>query len=152
MIQPQEVEEAQKRWAQALVHLSSFCHKHLDPSQRYHEAEKVLEELYDFKNPFAFKPTLAHGAKTFRLTKSEALFYFIKSDDAGFALKNWKEVHFHNAQILRYTDHAVAMGRYLFTPHHSSQTTTVEYTFVYQKNPNHELKIIAHHSSLPYNP
>mgnify|MGYP003323348530 FL=1 len=44
---------------------------------------------------------------------------------------------------------ALAMGNYFFTDLNGNKTK-VEYTFAYIKNDAGELKIILHHSSLPY--
>ena len=41
------------------------------------------------------------------------------------------------------------MGNYFFTDLNGGKTK-VEYSFVYKKNDLGELKIILHHSSLPY--
>ena len=48
-----------------------------------------------------------------------------------------------------YDDIAIAMGNYFFTDLNGGKTK-VEYSFVYKKNDLGELKIILHHSSLPY--
>jgi hypothetical protein len=44
---------------------------------------------------------------------------------------------------------ALVMGNYLFTDLNGDKTK-VEYTFAYIKDDSEELKIILHHSSLPY--
>ena len=46
---------------------------------------------------------------------------------------------------------AVAMGNYYFTDTKGDETK-VEYTFAYVKDSDNNLRIVAHQSSLPYNP
>ena len=48
-----------------------------------------------------------------------------------------------------YDNIAIAMGNYYFTDLEGVKTK-VEYTFVYKQNNEGDLKIILHHSSLPY--
>ena len=43
----------------------------------------------------------------------------------------------------------MAMGKYFFTPQ-KGEGVKVEYTFGYVKNDDGKLKIVLHHSSLPY--
>ena len=47
-----------------------------------------------------------------------------------------------------YDDIAIAMGNYFFTDLNGDRTI-VEYSFVYKKY-GYEIKVILHHSSLPY--
>jgi len=44
---------------------------------------------------------------------------------------------------------AVAMGNYWFTGTDGNETK-VEYSFAYEKDDDGELKIVLHHSSLPF--
>lgn len=150
MITQRHVEEAQQLWRKALLALGTCAH--LDFSQRYERAQRTLGELYDFAVGPLFKPTLARGTSTFRLNEGGVLAYFIQDrGDAGFALKGWQDVKFENAQILCFSSYAVAMGHYHFRDDELN-TTTVEYTFTYREKKEHEpvVKIIAHHSSIPY--
>jgi len=85
---------------------------------------------------------------------NSALSYFIGSDnkfseDKGFALNPWVKVDFENDSINIIDDIAIAMGNYFFTDRNGGKTK-VEYSFVYKKNEEEDLKIILHHSSLPY--
>jgi hypothetical protein len=47
---------------------------------------------------------------------------------------------------------AVAMGNYWFTPADGGPETKVEYTFGYVRGEDGALKIVVHHSSVPFNP
>ena len=68
-------------------------------------------------------------------------------EDNGFALSNWTEILFDNSNIIINEDIAIAMGNYTFK--NEASKIKVEYSFVY-KNYGDEIKIILHHSSLPY--
>tara|TARA_B100002052_G_C15555466_1_gene451045 strand:- start:266 stop:661 length:396 start_codon:yes stop_codon:yes gene_type:complete len=111
-----------------------------------------LDKIYDFQNQVLFKPTKAANEQ-FRNSKGSAYSYFIAGDDRecqednGFALSNWTEILFDNSNIIINEDIAIAMGNYTFKNEVSK--IKVEYSFVY-KNYGNEIKIILHHSSLPY--
>ena len=68
--------------------------------------------------------------------------------DSGFALNPWVSVEFENDSINVVGDVGIAMGNYFFTDQNGDQTK-VEYSFVYKKVGD-SLKIILHHSSLPF--
>ena len=111
-----------------------------------------LDKIYDFQNQVLFKPTKAANEQ-FRNSKGSAYSYFIAGDDRecqednGFALSNWTEILFDNSNIIINEDIAIAMGNYTFK--NEASKIKVEYSFVY-KNYGNEIKIILHHSSLPY--
>ena len=92
--------------------------------------------------------------KQFRNNFESALSYFIGnnpsfSEDSGFALNPWVNVEFKNESINIYGDIGMAMGNYFFTDE-NGDITKVEYSFVY-KRIGDTVKIVLHHSSLPYN-
>ena len=113
-----------------------------------------INKMYDYENGIVqFKPTKASDFQ-FRGDVKAALSYFIGSDsdfneDKGFALNPWVKVDFENNSINIINDIAIAMGNYFFTDNDGGKTK-VEYSFVYKKNDIGDLKIILHHSSLPY--
>ena len=86
-----------------------------------------------------------------------ALSYFVGGNDAyeedkGFAIKPYTNVKFDNVGIINNSCRmAVAMGNYFFTDTKGGETK-VEYTFAYVKDSDGDLRIVAHQSSLPYNP
>ena len=116
--------------------------------------QEFLENQYDFKiGNVQFKPTKA-SSHQFRNDISAAMTYFIgknKSfeEDSGFALTPWSEVKFENDSIQYHDNIASAMGNYFFKDS-SNNEIKVEYTFVYIKRGDGDIKIILHHSSLPY--
>ena len=113
-----------------------------------------ISKMYDYENGIVqFKPTKASDAQ-FRGDVKSALSYFIGSDsdfseDSGFALNPWVNVDFENNSINIINDIAIAMGNYFFLDNNGDKTK-VEYSFVYKKNDKGDLKIILHHSSLPF--
>lgn len=155
MIAEQEVHDAQKAWGDMVLSFSQRAQECLMEQKQLPKSfeefcSERLHQLYDFEHGILFKPTLASRESAFRLDRLSALSYFIAADDAGFALKDWKSVVFENAQILRFFQHAMAMGHYHFR-NGDGAITSVEYSFVYYKPQlSCPLKILLHHSSLPY--
>ena len=151
MIRKEDILKSQDLWARGLVEIG-------DSKDDYSKAEnltlKLLDQLYDFRvGKVQFKPTKASDQQ-FRNDKDSALSYFIGADknfpeDSGFAMSQWKNIEFKNDSINIYEDVAIVMGNYFFTDG-SGAETKVEYTFGYIKR-DKSLKIILHHSSLPYN-
>jgi len=150
MIKKEDILKSQELWAKGIVEIG-------DSKDDYSKAQnltlKLLDELYDFRvGKVQFKPTKASNQQ-FRNDEDSALSYFIGADknfpkDSGFAMNQWKNIEFKNDSINIYENIAIAMGNYFFTDG-SGAKTKVEYTFGYIKRDN-SLKIILHHSSLPY--
>jgi len=117
-------------------------------------AENLVDNLYAYQTgQVLFNPTKAADI-TFRTMEEGAISYFIGHDknfpeDKGFALEPWTNVQFNNAAIYINGNVAMAMGEYFFTPQ-KGDVVKVEYTFGYVKNDDGKLKIVSHHSSLPY--
>ena len=120
-------------------------------------ASRVLGEVYGYNlGPVLFKPTMASGEQTFRPTKRGALSYFVGHDpeyplDGGFGLKGWRDVQSEPAAIFVDGDVAIWMGWVTMTDK-DGQVTTVDKSFGYKKDADGVLRIVLHHSSLPYQP
>jgi hypothetical protein len=147
----EEVVKAQKDWGNALVNLG----KVYTDGQDYKKAAKnLVDNLYAYQTgQVLFKPTKAADVK-FRTTKEGAISYFVGHnkdfpEDKGFALQPWTNVQFENAAIYINGNVSMAMGKYLFTPKKGT-AVKVEYTFGYVKKDDGRLRIVLHHSSLPY--
>jgi hypothetical protein len=151
-ITKEEVIAAQQEWADGIVDISDVYVAEGDYRER---ARQHINELYAYEQgEVLFKPTLA-SEDQFRETFDEALSYFVGGEideDQGFAIKPWSNVRFGEQQIITDEDSALAMGNYFFTPVGSEEETKVEYTFGYIKDEDGQLRINAHHSSLPYSP
>ncbi len=103
-----------------------------------------------------FKPTMASGEQTFRPTKEGALAYFCgHSDDYprdnGFAIMGWRAVENVTSASFIQGDVAMWMGWVKLTNKDGS-VTTVDKSFGYKKDETGTLRIVLHHSSLPYQP
>ena len=147
----QEIEKAQEKWGKGIVKIGEL--KNSLKECRMLTID-FINKMYDYENGIVqFKPTKASDFQ-FRGDVKAALSYFIGSDsdfieDKGFALNPWVKVDFENNSINIINDIAIAMGNYFFTDNDGGKTK-VEYSFVYKKNDIGDLKIILHHSSLPY--
>ena len=146
----EEVKAAQSAWGEALVALGSTFKE----SGNYEGlAKDAISKLYAYESDgVLFKPTKA-SANPFRASAGDALSYFVAtngkcSEDKGFALQPWYGVRFENHGVQIHGDIALAMGTYYFKSEDNSETR-VEYSFGYKKIDG-QLKIILHHSSLPY--
>ena len=142
--------EYQTKWANGIVELGKTKGDIVNSKKL---ATDFINSLYDFKNgTVQFKPTKASEFQ-FRNDFDSALSYFIGSnpsfaEDAGFALNPWVDVEFKNDSINIFDNLGLAMGNYFFTDL-KGEKTKVEYSFVYRRE-GESLKIILHHSSLPY--
>ena len=147
----QEIEKAQEKWGNGIVKIGELKDS-LKECRMF--TINFINKMYDYENGIVqFKPTKASDFQ-FRGDVKAALSYFIGSDsdfneDKGFALNPWVKVDFENNSINIINDIAIAMGNYFFTDNDGVKTK-VEYSFVYKKNDIGDLKIILHHSSLPY--
>ncbi len=149
-----EVIGAQKAWCQALIDISSTYAKNGQPAAKA-LAEKVIDSAYGYQmGAVLFKPTLTVAPQTFRTTRTGALSYFVGGDpafpqDKGFALKGWTKCESQNAEIFIAGDSATSMGNVMVTDK-NSKVTTVDKTWTYVKDDPGNLRIVVHHSSLPY--
>lgn len=151
-----EVLAAQKAWGEGLVAISTtYDDKGLEAAKDL--AEKIIDQAYGYDyGVVLFKPTLTTAPQTFRLTKEGALAYFVGNDpnfpsDTGFALKGWRDVKIENAAIIITGEEATTMGKVMITDK-NGKVTTVDKTWEFIKDQEGKLRIILHHSSLPYTP
>ena len=120
-------------------------------------AEKTLDRLYGFElGPVLFKPTLSGGLQTFRPTKTGALSYFIGHDpeypdDSGFGIKFWRSVKPETSATFIQNNVAMWMGWVTFRDI-NGKTPKVDKSWGYKLDDQGKLRIILHHSSLPYIP
>lgn len=151
-----EVEAAQMAWGNALVAIATAY------DTNGHAAAKalagdVIDAAYAYDmGPVLFKPTLASGelAQTFRTTRDGAVSYFVGGDsnfsqDSGFALKGWRSYEIDNAGIVITGNSAMSMGHVTVTDA-DGNSTTVDKTWGYVRGPDGKLRIMLHHSSLPF--
>ena len=142
------------QWGNELIAISaSYEEKGIE--QATIKASEMLDRLYGFEfGPVLFKPTLSGGGQTFRTTKQGALSYFVGHDplypmDTGFGIKFWREVKSETSAIMTEENVAMWMGWVMFT-NKDGDMVKVDKSFGFRKLQSSELKIVLHHSSLPY--
>lgn len=151
-----DVLAAQQAWGDALVQISTdYQEGGIDRARD--TARSVIEAAYGFNlGPVLFKPTLTVAPQTFRTTAEGALAYFVGHDDnfpddSGFALKGWRDVAVENAAVFINGDTAMSMGNVMIT-NADGEVTTVDKTWGWARDDQGDLRIVLHHSSLPFTP
>ena len=145
---------ARTAWGEALIAISkAFEDGGIDAARSL--ASDVLDAAYGYDlGPVLFKPTLSGGEQTFRTTKEGALSYFVAHDDTypndgGFAIRGWRDVRYAEAASFIEGDVGMWMGSAFFTDK-DGNVTQADKTFGYKKDADGIVKIVLHHSSLPY--
>ena len=151
-----QVLAAQNAWGDALVKISTiYDNSGFDAAKK--TAEAVIDSAYGYSlGPVLFKPTLTVAPQTFRTTREGALAYFVGGNktfasDTGFALKHWRSYKIENAAIFTDGDVAISMGNVRITDR-DGNVTVVDKTWGWKRGTDGNLRIVLHHSSLPYNP
>lgn len=146
--------DAQKGWCNALVQINETKEKGGDYRK---VASDIIDAAYNYQHGIVlFKPTLTTGAQTFRMDKESALAYFVGGslkykDDTGFALKGWKKCKSKPKGIILMGETAISMGN-VHIWNKDGKETIVDKTWGYRLDEKGNLRIILHHSSLPYSP
>ena len=149
-----ELAEARAAWGNGLVALST-AYDDCGIKAAQAVADGLLDELYGFEfGTILFKPTLSGGAQTFRTDKQGTLSYFIGHNpnypqDNGFGLKSWSEVTSETSSFFIEGDIAMWMGWVFFT-NKKGDAIKVDKSFGYRRSDDGSLKLVLHHSSLPY--
>jgi hypothetical protein len=154
-ITEREVVDAQKAWGEGIIAIGKT---YSDGGDYAAAAASHINRFYGYDLSLVlFKPTLA-SLDQFRTSFDAALSYFVGGnpsfpEDKGFAIRPWTKVRWKNYGIVNNScNMAVAMGNYWFTPADGGADTKVEYTFAYVRGEAGDLKIVVHHSSVPFNP
>ena len=155
MISKDELTKARIAWGEGIVAISkAFEEQGIKKAST--TANEILDDLYGFEfGPILFKPTLSGGVQTFRTDKEGTLSYFIGNnpkypEDTGFGIKSWHKVESETSSLFINENIAMWMGWVTFT-NKDGETVKVDKSWGYKKVANGSLKIILHHSSLPYN-
>ncbi|NRB02904.1 MAG: phosphoribosyl-AMP cyclohydrolase [Rhodobacteraceae bacterium] len=120
-------------------------------------ASDCLDDYYGYDlGPVLFKPTMASGEQTFRPSRAGAMAYFCGHStdyplDKGFAIMGWRAMERITSASFIQGDVAMWMGWIKLTNKDGS-VTTVDKSFGYKKDAQGKLRIVLHHSSLPYQP
>lgn len=147
----ERVTALQTAWGEGIVKIGAV---HTAGGDYETAAREHITQFYAYEEETVlFKPTLA-SADQFRGSFDEALSYFVGgsiSEDGGFAIAPYTDVRWENEGTIINGDVALAMGNYYFTTTEGAEIK-VEYTFGIEQQEDGELKIILHHSSLPFTP
>lgn len=153
-ITQEDVKAAQIAWGEALVRISEdFAEGGIDAARA--TAEEVLDTAYGFQmGQVLFNPTLTEAPQSFRTTREGALAYFVGHDenfprDTGFALGGWTDVEIENYAIFIQGDIAKTMGNVHLT-NAEGEVVTVYKTWGFVRDEAGDLRIVLHHSSLPF--
>ncbi|MBE3640261.1 phosphoribosyl-AMP cyclohydrolase [Mangrovicoccus algicola] len=155
-ITTEEIEQALVTWGNGKIAISkAFEEGGIEAARSVASANLDAYYGYDL-GPVLFKPTMASGEQTFRPTKPGALAYFCGHSedyprDNGFAIMGWRATENITAATFVQGDIAMWMGWIRLTDRNGS-VTTVDKSFGYKKDGAGILRIVLHHSSLPYMP
>ena len=146
--------QARQAWGDGLIAIAKDFEQ-AGIEQAKQTASAVLDSAYGYDlGPVLFKPTLSGGPKTFRTTKKGALSYFVGHDpdfpkDTGFGIKGWRSYASETAASFIQGDVAMWMGWFSVTDN-NGHVTKVDKSFGYRLDVTGKLRIVLHHSSLPY--
>jgi hypothetical protein len=145
---------ARTAWGNGLLGISkSFENEGIGMARKV--ASNMLDTLYGFDlGQVLFKPTLSSGSKTFRSTKEGALSYYIGQNsnypnDVGFGVMPWREFNSNTSAIFIDDTVAMWMGSVSLIDR-DGRVTKVEKSYGYKLDDYGNLRIMLHHSSLPY--
>jgi hypothetical protein len=150
----EQVLAAQQAWGQGLVAIAT-AHREGGAERGRAVAGQVLDAAYGYASgPVLFKPTLTLAPQTFRTTREGALAYFAGGNpafpnDTGFAFNGWTAVEVQNAAIFIDGRTAMTQGNVRLTDG-QGRVTTVDKTWGFHRDDAGTIRIVLHHSSLPY--
>ena len=152
----ERIRKAQQDWGEGLVQISQ--HYTMGGLARARKtASKLIDDLYCYADmQVLFKPTMASGDQTFRLTKQGAISYFVGHDpdysqDTGFALRGWRRFEIEEAGAFVSGTICIWMGRIILEDE-KGEITRVDKSWGYKEDPMGFPRIVLHHSSLPFEP
>tara|TARA_B100000579_G_C22817694_1_gene848819 strand:- start:1524 stop:1994 length:471 start_codon:yes stop_codon:yes gene_type:complete len=154
MINDKDMSDARKAWGDGII-LISKTYDENGIEEATAVAKKILQDLYAFElGPILFKPTMSGGNQTFRSDLEGALSYFVGSNpkynmDKGFGIKSWYKCESKTSDIFIENDIAMWMGAVTLSSK-NGDVIKVDKSWAYKKMSNGNLKIVLHHSSLPY--
>jgi hypothetical protein len=152
----QDLANARRAWGNALVKISTINDEY-GLAAATKAANEVIDAAYGYNlGPVLFKPTLTTGDHVFRPTREGALAYFVGQNprfpnDTGFALKGWRSADIQTVAEFIDGDVGLWMGMVTLTDKYGRRTR-VDKSWGYKKDENGDLRIVLHHSSLPYTP
>ncbi len=149
-----DLANALRAWGEGMVSISS-AYRQRGYEDARNVAKKLISDLYGYSmGSVLFKPTLSGGVNTFRTSEDGALSYFVGGnsnypDDSGFAIKGWRQVFSETKAVFLDNEIALWMG-WVTLVGRDGESTIVDKSFGYKLCEGRHLKIVLHHSSLPY--
>ena len=154
MINDKDMSDARNAWGDGIILISKTYDKNgIEAATAV--ARKILQDLYAFElGPILFKPTMSGVNQSFRSDLEGALSYFVGSNpkykmDKGFGIKSWYKCESKTSDIFIENDIAMWMGAVTLSSK-NGDVIKVDKSWAYKKMSNGNLKIVLHHSSLPY--
>lgn len=150
----EEVLAAQRAWGEGLVRIAA-AHREGGPERGRAVAAEILDGAYGYAaGPVLFKPTLTLAPQTFRTTRAGALAYFAGgnpayANDNGFAFNGWSRVEVRNAAVFIHGRTAMTQGNVMLTDA-QGRVTTVDKSWGFHRDDAGVVRIVLHHSSLPF--
>ena len=154
-INAKQLDQARLTWGNGMIAISE-AYDEAGIIRAKSIANDFLDNVYGFDlGPVLFKPTLSGGFQTFRSKKRGALAYFVGHDtkypsDSGFAIKSWHKIKTETCATVLDEDVAMWMG-WVTLIDKEGNSVKVDKSWGYKKSRSGALKIVLHHSSLPYN-
>ena len=153
-ISEKDLFDARAAWGNGLIEISkTFETEGIEMATSV--ASDMIDNLYAFDSgKVLFKPTLSGGSQTFRPTKEGALSYLVGHNsaypnDRGFGIKCWREISSDTSAIFIDDMVAMWMGWVTFIDK-DGHVTKVDKSWGYKLDDVGNLRIMLHHSSLPY--
>lgn len=151
-----DLEQARQAWGAGLIAISkAYEDDGIDAARAV--AQEILDAAYGYNmGPVLFKPTMASGDQTFRPTQDGALAYFAGHSeeyplDGGFGIKGWRAMESITSASFIEGDVGMWMGWVKLTDK-DGNVTQVDKSWGYKKDADGAVRIVLHHSSLPYQP
>jgi hypothetical protein len=150
VIPKNEIDATQASWGRSLVEVGAAS----SWSEAHTRATALVQDHYLItEDSLLFCPTKVTDQQ-FRRTLEDAVSYFVgrsaaHPEDKGFALEPWRRVRFENAGLVQRGEVVMAMGNYYFERADGTEVK-VEYSFVYVRDAEGNIKIQLHHSALPF--
>lgn len=156
LITKADVTRIQQSWCDSFLKIG-LAYRSAGLAQASSLAEAFVDQLYAYGHvPVAFKPTFTVGGQTFRPTREGAIAYFVGGNshypnDRGSALKPWSVCSVKNHSLQIYGTYAAVMGQMTLVDQ-SGVATTLEQTWGFLIQASGDVRIVLHHSSLPFQP
>ncbi|KAJ8612127.1 hypothetical protein CTAYLR_002433 [Chrysophaeum taylorii] len=156
----EEINGALQTWVDGVIAIGAV---YMAGGDHIAKAREIIDDVYGFDldmnegSKVLFKPTKA-SEYPFRHDFEGTLCYFastgLYNEDKGFAIAApFSKIRYEISGTYIDSDSATALGHYWFTDAKTGAEVKVEFTFQYARSPvTGKLKVILHHSSIPYCP